>query len=325
MIVRLVSLLLFVTFICTAQESPWQPITISDGLSQGMVYDLLEDKEGFLWFATKDGLNRYDGYNFKVFTHDPYNDKSISGNTCTALLQDSKGRIWIGTEKDGLNLFDPKSQRFYHATISDKDQANAGNYGIIFIKEDVDGTIWLIADKPGKIYKITSLESFPTQSDFTGLIQPAAHTAKAEKHERFLFDHHAIGFIFSTNLYRSKDRHPKVADISPWFSSYTILEDASQRFWGVGQDSIVCWKKNLIKTITFPKGGASVANQFSDGTIAICNQRFTWLFKPDELLKLDSLTARNAYMAMPLTMNSVNQLFQDRQATYGPAPRDTAC
>lgn len=313
MILRVVIFLQFVTSICLGQGSAWQPITISDGLSQGMVYDLLEDKEGFMWFATKDGLNRYDGYNFKVFTHDPYNERSISGNTCTALFQDSKGRIWIGTEKDGVNLFDPKTQRFYHAGISDKDQDNAGNYGIIFIKEDVNGTIWLISDKPGKVYKITSLESFPSQSDFTNHVKPASSKPEGEKDVRFIFDHHSIGFMFSTNLYPFGDRHPKVSDISPTFSTYTIMEDRSERFWCVGQDSIVCWKKKRIKTITFPKGGISAANQFADGTIAICNQEFTWLFKPDELLRLDSLTARNAYMAMPQTMNSVNQIFKDRR------------
>ncbi|MCF0069560.1 ATP-binding protein [Dyadobacter sp. CY261] len=312
MIVRFLSFLQFVTIICAAQESPWQPVTISDGLSQGMVYDLLEDKEGFLWFATKDGLNRYDGYNFKVFTHDPYDDRSISGNTCTALLQDSKGRIWIGTEKDGLNLFDPKSQRFYHAAVSDKDHSNAGNYGIIFIKEDVNGTIWLVADKPGKIYKISSLELYPIQSDFSEHISPVSSNQKSHKDYRFNFDHHAMGFSFSINLYLSGDRHPKVSDIPYSFTS-TILEDADKRFWCIGQDSIICWKNGPIKTIIFPKGGMSVANQFSDGTIAICNQQFTWLFKPDELLKLDSLTARNAYMAMPQTMNTVNQIFKDRR------------
>ena len=51
----------------------YQTVSIAQGLSQGMVFDILQDKEGFLWIATKNGLNRYDGYDFKVFTNDPYN------------------------------------------------------------------------------------------------------------------------------------------------------------------------------------------------------------------------------------------------------------
>lgn len=55
-----------------AQNAAFEKITIEQGLSQGMIFDMLQTRDGFLWVATKDGLNRYDGYNFKVFSHDPY-------------------------------------------------------------------------------------------------------------------------------------------------------------------------------------------------------------------------------------------------------------
>jgi signal transduction histidine kinase/DNA-binding response OmpR family regulator/ligand-binding sensor domain-containing protein len=312
MIVRILFLLQFTASCCLAQQGPWQPVTISDGLSQGMVYDLLEDREGVLWFATKDGLNRFDGYNFKVFTHDPYKENSISGNTCTVLFKDSQGRIWIGTEKDGLNLFDPETQRFYHAAISDKDQVDAGNYGILFIKEDLKGNIWIMSDKPGKIFRIESFSGFPAEVDFSSLVKTASSSFTKKDAVRFNFDQHAIGFTVSEDFYQFSNRHPTPAQISYSTSFYKVLEDKKRRFWAVGQDSIVCWKQDRIKVIRFPKGGESVANQFSDGTIAVCNQINTWLFKPDELLGQDSLTTKNAYMAMPPQMNTVNHIFRDR-------------
>jgi len=286
-----------------------------------MIYDLLEDKEGFIWFATKDGLNRYDGYNFKVFTHDPYNENSISGNTCTALLQDSKGKIWIGTEKDGLNLFDTQNQRFYHAAISDKDQANAGNYGIIFIKEGADGTIWLVSDKPGKIFKIRPQQSFPETPDFTNLVETTSFPKSEKGIVYFKFDHHSIGFTDSEKVYASDGRHPGSAEISYATSFYKVLEDQKNRFWAIGQDSIVCWKQDRLKLIRFPKGGQSTANQFPDGTIAICNQEYLWLFKPDELMRMDNLTIRNAYTSMPPDVKAVNHIFKDHNGNIWASTR----
>ena len=125
----------------------WQELTISNGLSQGMIFDVKQDKQGFVWIATKDGLNRYDGHNFKVFTHDPYNPYSISGNACSALLLDRHDRLWIGTLTNGLNLFDRRTQRFYHVSISDRATAGGGNYEIRYMTEDPQGNIWVSTDK----------------------------------------------------------------------------------------------------------------------------------------------------------------------------------
>ncbi|MBL7809368.1 MAG: hypothetical protein JNN28_16230, partial [Saprospiraceae bacterium] len=71
---RLLSCLLF-SLVCAnsvAQNVAFEKIGIEQGLSQGMVFDLVQTRDGFLWAATKDGLNRYDGYNFKIFTHNPF-------------------------------------------------------------------------------------------------------------------------------------------------------------------------------------------------------------------------------------------------------------
>jgi ligand-binding sensor domain-containing protein len=89
-----------------------ESIFTSQGLSQGMVFDTLQDKEGFIRVATKNGLNRYDGYSFTAYTNDPYNIHSLGNNTIVRLFEDSKGRIWIGTEDAGLNVFNKKTDSF---------------------------------------------------------------------------------------------------------------------------------------------------------------------------------------------------------------------
>src|SRR5690606_17716208 len=72
----------------------FEPITISEGLSQGMINCMLQDSYGFMWFATKDGLNRYDGYRFIVYKHDPSDHKSIADNFLEYIFEDSQGRLW---------------------------------------------------------------------------------------------------------------------------------------------------------------------------------------------------------------------------------------
>lgn len=94
-------------------QANYESFTTTDGLSQGMILDMIQDKEGFIWIATKDGLNRYDGYEFKVYSNDPYSSQSLSNNTVNSLFEDSQGRIWAGTENSGLNVFEKRSGLFY--------------------------------------------------------------------------------------------------------------------------------------------------------------------------------------------------------------------
>jgi signal transduction histidine kinase/DNA-binding response OmpR family regulator/ligand-binding sensor domain-containing protein len=87
-------------------------ISTVQGLSQGLVNDMLQDREGFIWIATKGGLNRYDGYSFKTFNTDLQDANSISSNSVSNLLEDRYGRLWIGTYDGGLNVYNKQSGRF---------------------------------------------------------------------------------------------------------------------------------------------------------------------------------------------------------------------
>jgi len=86
-------------------------LTVEDGLSQSVVNCIFQDKTGYIWIGTKDGLNRYDGYNFKIYKNDPANLNSLSNNTVNTVYEDEKGRIWVGTI-NGLNILKRDEEKF---------------------------------------------------------------------------------------------------------------------------------------------------------------------------------------------------------------------
>ena len=85
-------------------------LTTNDGLSQGYVVDILQDRRGFMWFTTRDGLNRYDGYTFVVYKHDPNNPASLNSNFLQDLMEDDHGNLWVATNTR-VNRFDPTTER----------------------------------------------------------------------------------------------------------------------------------------------------------------------------------------------------------------------
>jgi len=114
-----------------------QKIKTKQDLSQGRVNDMLQDERGFMWFATMDGLNRYDGYEIKIYKH---NDKtnSLSNNNINRIIEDKLGNIWIAT-KNGLNKMDPYSDSFSFISYPDDYQ---GSNNIVSITVDTNNNIW---------------------------------------------------------------------------------------------------------------------------------------------------------------------------------------
>ncbi|MBS1744046.1 MAG: hypothetical protein JST81_13515 [Bacteroidetes bacterium] len=102
-------------------------LTVKDGLSQGLISSIIQDKEGLMWFGTMDGLNKYDGYNFTVYRKQQDNPFSLPDNFITALQEDDKGNFWIGTNTGGLCLFDKKHEKFYRVRLPKKNESLSNN------------------------------------------------------------------------------------------------------------------------------------------------------------------------------------------------------
>ncbi|MCP5049890.1 MAG: histidine kinase, partial [bacterium] len=90
----------------------FQHLSLEHDLSQASVLCILQDSQGFMWFGTQDGLNKYDGYRFTVYRHNPGDRASLSANYIWSIFEDSTGNLWIGTNGGGLNQFDRSSDTF---------------------------------------------------------------------------------------------------------------------------------------------------------------------------------------------------------------------
>jgi len=94
----------------------FERLTTASGLSQNTIHKIIQDKNGFLWFATADGLNRYDGYNFEVYRNNPSDSTSLSDSGVFSVTEDELGDLWVGTRSSGLNKIEIKTGKVIRIT-----------------------------------------------------------------------------------------------------------------------------------------------------------------------------------------------------------------
>ncbi|MCY7328471.1 MAG: hypothetical protein LH618_07985, partial [Saprospiraceae bacterium] len=219
-----------------AQNLRAEPLTIADGLSQGMIYDIEQTDDGFLWFATKDGLNRFDGYNFEVFTNDPFNAFSIAGNDVQRLFEDSRGNLWVSVAGKGVDVLEKNSGRFLHlplkTSLEGKDQPPS-------VSESSDGTIWVGAIDDGLLHlrwtsppeavmtgSSADLKSYMEQIErrqkqgevfFNSLLQSdgAILSTSSNQHKLYRYTPHNDRFTLLVAATHPKDDNPCLLETKP--------------------------------------------------------------------------------------------------------------
>lgn len=144
---------------------------LADGLSQAVVNSISQDNQSFLWLATEDGLNRFDGYDFKVFKVEKGVKNSLSGNYIASLLHDKEGALWVSS-RVGLHKFDPRSETFQLYAHNFNVSGTSSLNDVSYISEGSQKNLWVTwyangfasFDKESKVFTPYNRSNLPSLS-----------------------------------------------------------------------------------------------------------------------------------------------------------------
>ncbi len=192
-----------------AQEDQvrFEHITTAQGLSEDVVNCIYQDRRGFMWFGTDDGLNRYDGYTFTQFQPSPDDSNAINSNIIFSVTEDLHGNIWIGTTGSGLNCFDPETEKFTEYRHVPDDSTTLTDDHIMHLFKDSKGRVWI-----GSLDGLT-------------LLQPGAKKADALTFLRL-----KLGFMSPNIVYNIAEDRRGAIWIGTGFGLFQCVEHSDHEF-----------------------------------------------------------------------------------------------
>jgi serine phosphatase RsbU (regulator of sigma subunit)/ligand-binding sensor domain-containing protein len=199
------------------------------------VWDILQDKYGFLWIATADGLNQYDGYSFKIYKNDPGNPKSLSNNFVYSLMIDKEENLWVGTT-GGLSKYDRANETFENY-LPDSSRINAAVNTIISIAQDRKNRIWLTTadgivkyDRTIGKFETTFIKNGDNKVPYTGTTGALIETSSGEIYSHYFFEG-LTKYDESSNLFERININPKNPDVFKEQIFFGLYEDKTGKIW----------------------------------------------------------------------------------------------
>jgi AraC-like DNA-binding protein len=157
----LIYFFLITSYVGSSQEYKFQHITTVDGLSHNEVRRIVKDSQGFLWFGTQNGLNRYDGYRFKIFKNVPNDSTTIIGDKIFSMVS-TKDKLWVGTVT-GLSVIDTETLE----VIPTPDIFNTiGRDMVLQLFGDESNKVWVSTNDQNYIIDVATLKITPILSDY---------------------------------------------------------------------------------------------------------------------------------------------------------------
>jgi signal transduction histidine kinase/ligand-binding sensor domain-containing protein len=212
-------------------------ITSKDGLVQNNVVEILQDSRGFMWFGTSAGLNRYDGYDFRLYEHIPGEENSMITSQISSMYEDSQGYIWVGHPGGGLDRYDPETDRFESFNKLPDSNTELPRSNLAAIIEDDQQNLWLGTFGFG-LYKINK-----DRTRLTRVVNDSSRPESLESNSisALLKDSKGniwIGFWFEKRIDRF---NPETGEVENFILGqgnaiaedglFNMFEDSSGRIW----------------------------------------------------------------------------------------------
>ena len=311
-------LLLHLSFFPAARQLSFSHLTVESGLSGNSVLAITQDKKGFIWLGTRNGLNRYDGARFRLYLASTADSNSLSGNNVVALLCDSKSNLWVGSS-GGLDCYDSTLDRFTRIRLGPRN-----NYSVTCLYEDSRGILWAgtteglyILDPQKKTvissYTVAGTEGlagnnvrciFEDSRQTMWLGTSSGLTSMARNHNSYVFEsyHHQPG-------------NPR--SLSADYIT-TIAEDKKARLWiGTQNNGINLLEPGASSFIRLTASGGPVLVNNNVRKIIIDKNGLLWIGTQEGLNLLEPETKKiTAYQndagdPQSLSQNSIYSLYED--------------
>jgi len=315
-----------------SQHQPlmFEHLTVDDGLSQNSVNAILEDHKGFLWFGTADGLNRYDGYQFKTYKSYSRDSLTLSSNTVRTLYEDRTGTLWIGTG-EGLNSFNRKEGVFQRFSQDGNIPEVIRSGSVELLRGDSRGELWIVTAGVLICYD-SSRSRFHSYAD----AGPAASHRKAEVFTNIIEDNKGILWVGTNEgLKRCNRSTNELEHINgPWDAPlkrgsvkvFPVFADKDSSLWlCVEKIGIVCFNSltGASSAISYNEGnapglaGRAIVTAVGDSSGRIwIGTADSGLYIYDPHTRLFTHYAEDARNPLSLNFNIIHAIVIDRAGTF---------
>ena len=291
-------------------------LTSDDGLSQNRIYSILQDRRGFMWFATQDGLNRYDGNTFVVYQNNPDDPNTLSASLIQNLIEDSHGYLWIGTW-GGLDKLDPTTERITHYRYNPDNPNSISGDAIKSIAQDSRGSLWVGTVDEGLNKLDPATETFTRfRNDSNGQSVGTVNSIIEDSHQD-------IWFVGTRGLFHLSPQTGRItrpsATIDRFAADY-IHEDKAGNLWMLVYSPVarlVKYDRQAERFTEYPFGEGAVG--IPNSTILDDGQNGMWVASSQGLYHFDLQTEKFTYRFQhdetdpdSLSDNSVSSIHRDR-------------